>query len=151
MQTLHKRYISVICVLWILVSSLAISACTKQRFSDFIESYQWKARLLIVFSPNVTDTEVATFTALYNSVSIKKAAPTELFIVNPHASVSINGRIIPSIAAIEFNKYFQVLPEQKTVIFIDWDGTERTRTSIAHARAHLHQWLEATPKHYKTP
>ncbi len=146
MEAMRTRYNSVISLLCGLFSLIALSACAEHRFSDFIESFMWKSRLVIISSPSASDKDAHALNNALTANTWKKGAPTDVFFIVKNRAVYMNGRLIPSIAASQFTDYFHFSPDKAEVIWIDWDGTKLHHVSAKSALPHLRSWLESTPQ-----
>lgn len=150
MEAMRTRYNFLIYFLCGLFALLALSACTEHRFSDFIESFMWKSRLVIISSPNETNDETNddanALRRLLTATTWKMGAPTDVFYIVSNRAVYMNGRLIPSIAASQFTRYFHFSPDNAEMVMIDWDGTELQHVSAKSALPQIRTWLEATPQ-----
>lgn len=109
-----------------------IQACAEASVPQFMESYLWQNRVVIIFTPAVNDlTYGMQHAALSKDEMQQKLEERDIVRIDiiGDERVTINGETKPRLFSSPFRAYYNVLTQEYGFILIGKDGEEKLRSS----------------------
>ena len=110
------------------------------------EEHLWRERVLVVFTPEVTDSRYRAQLAI-NAKAVDILAERDFVIweVVGSAYVRLNGAVQPQRYTGAFREHFSVAPDAFTVIILGKDGEEKLREGAAVSAETMASLIDAMP------